>query len=81
MILKMDEVIEIRHWEKIDLEDGGIALGITLWNDQWFRYELNEQETKLFKHGFNPEEALRTYEKDMTPEITISYWKHYTDGR
>lgn len=79
MILKMDEVNTIRSWDKIDLDNGGIALEITIDNSQWFKYELNERELWLFKHGFNPEEVLRTYEKDMTPEIVVSYWKHYSE--
>lgn len=77
MILKMDEVIEIRHWEKIEMDDGNIALGITLYNDQWFRYILNERELWLFNHGLRPEVTLRTYTKDNTPEIVVCYWKYY----
>lgn len=79
MILKMDEVNTIRSWDKIDLDNGGIALEITIDNSQWFKYELNEREQWLFKHGFNPEEVLRTYEKDSAPEIVVSYWKHYSE--
>lgn len=79
MILKMDEINTIRSWDKIDLDNGGIALEITIDNSQWFKYELNERELWLFKHGFNPEEVLRTYEKDSAPEITVCYWKHYSE--
>lgn len=40
MILNIIETLEVRKWEKME-SNGCTILGVTLENDQWFKYALN----------------------------------------
>ena len=76
MILNIIETLEVRKWEKME-SNGCTILGVSLENDQWFKYALNETEEELFKNGLNPKEVLRIYELDLQPRIIVTKWDIY----